>query len=192
MDIVNKYIITNDESYVSNQNATGVTPNKDNAYMWSSSLSAENVLKCAKERKGSSGVIVLSNDYYVKEIHLYETALDEDIVMDTRTISDFLDIVVYCAEERDTFAKELSTIDRKLSDINHFIEFQNLNAVDGFKIYKKIQELRQRRRYVKNRLKMADDINSQSIDPEVLKKILKYFKDLCYKPREIDFEDMLK
>lgn len=46
--------------------------------------------------------------------------------------------------------EKLSEIDKKIVDVEHFIEFHNLNGVDGFKIYKKLQNLFKERRQIKD------------------------------------------
>ena len=55
-----------------------------------------------------------------------------------------------------------------------------------------MQAIRQIRREIKHRLKIVQTINSQSIDPEVLKRLVKGFGNIYYKPREVDFDDILK
>ena len=60
----------------------------------------------------------------------------------------------------DQLVTELSLADKEISDIYHYIEFNNLNAVDGFKIYKRLQEALQKRRKVKDRLAEITSISN--------------------------------
>lgn len=192
VDRVSRYIITNCEQFVKNQNATSLTSNSDDAYMWTLKTSAENVLSDAKNRSSNSPHATIDNSYKVEPVYIYVSDIEPDISSDLDTIKLFADIVQDSAEREESLLAQLSKVDRELSDIEHFIEFVDLNGVDGFKIYKKMQALRQIRREIKHRLKIVQTINSQSIDPEVLKRLVKGFGNIYYKPREVDFDDILK
>lgn len=192
IDTIYKYMIAGDDGYISNSNGTGVTPNRDNAYLWSTPEAAENVLRDARNRKESSGHPKIGNDFEVAAVKLYEKDIPDDIIMDLEVVKQFIDIVVDSADREQDLKDALSNVDRQLSDIEHFIEFTDLNARDGFKIYSKMKHLRRYRRDIKYRLKIIDSINSQNIDPEVLKRMVSYFKNLTYQPREIDFDEMLE
>ena len=192
VDRVSRYMITNGEQFVKNQNATAITSNSDDAYMWSLKTSAENVLSDAKNRSSNSPHATIDNSYKVEPVYIYVSDIEPDISNDLDTIRLFADIVQDSAEREESLLAQLSKVDRELSDIEHFIEFVDLNGVDGFKIYKKMQSIRQIRREIKHRLKIVQTINSQSIDPEVLKRLVKGFGNIYYKPREVDFDDILK
>ena len=192
VDRVSRYMITNGEQFVKNQNATAITSNSDDAYMWSLKTSAENVLADARNRSSNSSHASIDNSYKVEPVYIYVSDIEPDISNDLDTIKLFADIVQDSAEREESLLAQLSKVDRELSDIEHFIEFVDLNGVDGFKIYKKMQSIRQIRREIKHRLKIVQTINSQSIDPEVLKRLVKGFGNIYYKPREVDFDDILK
>lgn len=189
---VSRYIITNFEQFVKNQNATSLTTVSDDAYMWTLKTSAENVLSDAKNRSSNSPHATIDNSYKVEPVYIYVSDIEPDISNDLDTIKLFADIVQDSAEREESLLAQLSKVDRELSDIEHFIEFVDLNGVDGFRIYKKMQSIRQIRREIKHRLKIVQTINSQSIDPEVLKRLVKGFGNIYYKPREVDFDDILK
>lgn len=192
VDRVSRYIITNGEQFVKNQNATSLTSSSDDAYMWTLKTSAENVLSDAKNRSSNSPHATIDNSYKVEPVYIYVSDIEPDISDDLDTIRLFADIVQDSAEREESLLVQLSKVDRELSDIEHFIEFVDLNGVDGFRIYKKMQSIRQIRREIKHRLKIVQTINSQSIDPEVLKRLVKGFGNIYYKPREVDFDDILK
>lgn len=192
VDKITKYIITDGTNFVNNSNAKTVCQNSNDAYMWSLKVSAENVLKDAKNRNANSDLVRLDSKYRIEEVYLYRSDVPNDVISDIKVIADFADIVRDSAEREEELLSHLSKIDRELSDIEHYIEFVDLNGVDGFKIYKKMQNLRQFRREIKYRLKIMHDINSQSIDPDVLKRLCSFFKDLYYRPKVVDFDDILK
>ena len=54
--------------------------------------------------------------------------------------------------------QNLSTADREISDELHYIEFCNLNASEGYKSYKRLKELQQKRRAIKNSFEMLDTV----------------------------------
>lgn len=53
-----------------------------------------------------------------------------------------------------------STIDKRISDILHYLEFYPISASDGYKLSKQLQDLRRERRQVKNELHAIGVINS--------------------------------
>lgn len=182
LDKITKYMITDREKYVTDSNAVHISTNADSAYLWSSKTAAENVMKYSSR---------LDNTYKVEELNLYKSDISKDILSDISVIQSFLDIVIDSAEHEEDLSEMLSKIDREVSDIEHFIEFVDVDVIKGFKLYKRIQELKQQRRDVKYKLRIAKDINSQSIDPEVLRKLIKYFNEnLYYRPKIVDFDNM--
>ena len=64
----------------------------------------------------------------------------------------FNGFVAELLEEKERNQNLLSILDRKLSDCLHFLENEKANAATLSKINKKIRELRQERREVKNTL----------------------------------------
>lgn len=70
----------------------------------------------------------------------------------------------------------LSIADKKISDIEHFIEFNNLNAANGYKAYKLLKEVLEERREVKNQIEelrpTLDFINGTHLTDTKKKTIL--------------------
>lgn len=58
--------------------------------------------------------------------------------------------------------EEQSKVDRMISDIEHYIEFTNFNASDGYKLAKSIQDLRRYRRKIKDEIAIIDTIIKQN------------------------------
>lgn len=54
--------------------------------------------------------------------------------------------------KKEALTSELSKVDLELEDFLHYVEFENFNACQGYKYAKKIQELRQTRRDIKDEL----------------------------------------
>lgn len=61
-------------------------------------------------------------------------------------------------EEREKLTQNLSTVDREICDELHYMEFCNLNAAEGYKSYKRLKELQQKRRAIKNSFEMLDAV----------------------------------
>lgn len=186
---IERYAITDGEIWVENNTASKLTTDREEANTWSSETSAQNVLKDAMNRSNNSK---LSNSFKVVQYNIYESDLDPVDIETIKTLQNFVDIIFESKETASNLAEELRRVDRELSDLEHFIEFTDLDIRRGFKAYKKLQTLRQTRRELKRRLKLAKEINSQNIDPNVIKSVISYLKNVNYRPRELDFNDILE
>lgn len=85
---------------------------------------------------------------------------------------------------RDYYSHLNSVTDMESQDILHKIEFCNENVVNGYRLYKQLQSVRQRRRTAKNGFEITSNLAKYltrtiaSID-----KILEIQKSRVYKPR---------
>lgn len=85
-------------------------------------------------------------------------------------------------------SQELSDIEAKIVDLEHYMEFSKLNAMQGFKAYSALRKVLKRRRAIKNEQKLVSVINrncncSDGID-EIL-KALDGLKHQKYQPRAL-------
>ena len=64
----------------------------------------------------------------------------------------FSNVVEEIKEIKLKLSEEQSILDQKVLDIQHYIESRNLNAVEGYKAYKLLQETLKERRMVKNKM----------------------------------------
>lgn len=90
---------------------------------------------------------------------------------------------------KDNLLSQLSKIDQELSDINHYIEFVNLNAAQGYKAYKMIKDRRIKRRSIKNELQVVDIILSKKISETATDEIQKAISGMDkrkYEPRVLN------
>lgn len=93
------------------------------------------------------------------------------------------------SQRQEYLIKQLSLVDREISDCLHYIEFCKLNAAQGYKAYKLIKERRIRRRMIKNELKVIDCILDKKIGDSILNEvndIIKKMDNRTYKPRELE------
>ena len=87
---------------------------------------------------------------------------------------------------KEELTNQLSQVDKELSDINHYIEFVNLNAAQGYKAYKIIKERRIKRRSIKNELEVLSIILGKKISDSVTDEIQKAVSGMDgrrYEPR---------
>lgn len=87
---------------------------------------------------------------------------------------------------KDELTQQLSAVNQELTDIFHYIEFCNLNAAQGYKVYKLIKDRRIKRRTIKNELEIVTAILSKKIGDGIESEISKIVDDLetrKYEPR---------
>ena len=85
-------------------------------------------------------------------------------------------------------SEEIGDIDAKIVDLEHYIEFNPLNARDGYKIYRKLRELLCKRRHLKNEQKVVSAINENHSAEKQLSNIIAVINDCKnreYKPRKL-------
>ena len=87
---------------------------------------------------------------------------------------------------------ELSKYDRQVTDVEHYIEFNigKLNAQEGWKAYKLLQDVLVRRRKVKDELQIISVVRDKMAFPEDIANIDKRVKELesrTYEPREFKY-----
>ena len=90
---------------------------------------------------------------------------------------------------KDELVQQLSKVDQELSDVNHYIEFCNLNAAQGYKAYKMIKDRRIKRRNIKNELQVVDIILSKKICETATDEIQKAIAGMdqrTYEPRVLN------
>ena len=119
-----------------------------------------------------------------------DTIFDSDTCNDENTCSNpelrdevvntvFADI----ANRKVTLNNKLSEVDRKICDVLHYIEFNKLNACDGYKTYKMIREYRLERRAIKDEIEMLDDVYNNIT--KLIEESINRLSNRKYKPREL-------
>ena len=82
--------------------------------------------------------------------------------------------------------QEISDVESKIIDVEHYIEFKQLNARNGYMAYKKLKELLCERRRLKNEQKIINEINKNQSVNAPIKKIISVIEEgdkYSYKPR---------
>lgn len=80
-----------------------------------------------------------------------------------------------------------STVDKEISDLYHYIEFNRLNAYQGYLAYKKLRGLLLRRREIKDEV-LAMNALRDSINYEKLSQFKNMINTRTYSPRQ--YEDL--
>lgn len=86
-------------------------------------------------------------------------------------------------------AKNLGTVDRKISDVLHFLELNSFNAVNGYHLSKRLKDLRIERRNIKDRMAwnaIMKNLSYTSVTTGDLVKSLQGLDTRKYTPREPD------
>lgn len=90
------------------------------------------------------------------------------------------------SEKHSTLSQKLSLIDQEISDIQHYIEFNKLNAAEGYKAFKMLQDKLLQRRVIKNDMVKFQVLSSAKISDifdGTLDKNLKEVTNKTYRPR---------
>lgn len=129
----------------------------------------------------------------IKQVTQTELNSNTEKVMVTENIQKWLDkisnlngLAKEAKNRKEELLKQLHKLEGELLDIEHYIEFSNLNAAQGYKASKDIKDCRVRRRSVKNELLVLDIILEQKVDEMVSEEIHKRVKGIdkrTYKPR---------
>lgn len=85
--------------------------------------------------------------------------------------------------------EKLSKYDRQKSDVEHYIELNagKLNACDGFKAYKLLQDILVERRKVKDELQIIQSVrDTMSLSEDIDEKVRK-LESRKYEPRELTY-----
>lgn len=101
-------------------------------------------------------------------------------------INDMNGLVKDARQRKEILEKQLKDLEDEKIDIEHYIEFQNLNAAQGYKASKELKICRVKRRTVKNELAVIDIILELQMKEIVSSKIYQKIEELdrrTYKPR---------
>jgi hypothetical protein len=106
-----------------------------------------------------------------------------DILSKVKEINEF---ATQLEERRTLLYDKVSECDREICDIQHAAEFFNLNAAQGYKLYKMLHDVCVRRRAYKNEIQEIDLTLGKKINKDSLadlEKRLTAINNKTYKPR---------
>lgn len=102
-------------------------------------------------------------------------SLSEKVMMEYEKLQNELSI------RKNKLQKEMSEVDMEIVDLKHYAEFYNLNAYDGYKMYKMLHDTTQRRRKIKNEIAEIDSFRNYLKNTKSFHDVLHAEKK--YKPR---------
>lgn len=112
--------------------------------------------------------------------------ISENIRIWLDKINDMNGLVKDATKRKELLEKQLRDLEDEKIDIEHYIEFQNLNAAQGYKASKELKICRVKRRTVKNEIAVIDIILSHQMKEIVSNEIYQKIEELdrrTYKPR---------
>lgn len=177
------YVICDGNFYLcQDKNGYSKVTDIDNATKWKKITSANNVCKSLSNNEKYNNFVVRYASNTTNELAEY-TELDYDIVDKANEIAS----LAKQAENRRTYLLEkIQMIDLEIVDIEHAAEFYNLNASQGYKLYKMLHNARVERREFKNELEKINMFLSATISSdkmENLKKSIVGLDNRQYTPR---------
>ena len=121
----------------------------------------------------------------VKE--LSEDSLEENqITKWSGAIESLTGLVLDAETRRDELTVSMSDIDKEITDIQHYIELNNLNAYQGFLAYKMLQVRLRKRRKIKDELQVLTQLGNCKIESSTLIDVQNAIKEMdnrVYTPR---------
>ena len=77
-------------------------------------------------------------------------------------INDLSNTIQTLLSEKDNLVNSLSEVNGKEQDILHYIEFNKFNAAEGYKLSKRLQNIRKERRIIKNKIDIINVIKQDN------------------------------
>ena len=210
------YVITNGQgSYITQNNKTGKCvgiKNLNSATRFATLAEANNIFKnnISKKLQKSYSVKIMEEDQ--KTAEMISEVLDKNARRTThetvkalankempktqcsdlvKTISDVSELLNGLSQRYTKDCNLLSEVDREIVDIEHYIEFNNFNAAEGYNAYKMLQNALKRRRIIKNDrecLTFIKEAGLQKSKVDALVKGIEKFanEDRMYTPRVLN------
>lgn len=150
------YIITNGRNYLgidSNQQITTVAK-RDKAKRFTYDK-AKNVLANLNRQLKNLGYYMELDEEANQFIEQASSENNQEINIILSWVQEFESYVQDIGKKRDTLSYELSRVDAEIEDILHAAEFYNLNACEGYKLYKMLRDARIRRRKLKDYIEVV-------------------------------------
>ena len=113
--------------------------------------------------------------------------IEDDNIKDwLEKINTIRDVLSGSSSRKDELLGKLSEVDREISDINHYIEFGNYNACQGWRCFKMLQTLLRQRRKYKNEIQVLQMIKECKFDNDSISSLSEKIAEVSnklYHPR---------
>lgn len=182
LDESNKLIVVNKEEL-----ATKFTLAKANSII---QKHIKPMQRCQFILKEVPNELSLEDDYLELEKNAYISTRFDDMNTDWKW--EMENLISFCSQlkqYRVNLNYMLSEVDKEICDIMHYIEFYNLDAAKGYKMYKMLKDCRLRRRKIKDEYEKVNAAIIALANEDLIEKIktaLKQIKGLdkrLYTPR---------
>lgn len=181
------YIISDNQEkhflHLNKNKSFSIVTDRKQAYKWNTFNKANNVLT----NLPASLLLYTTNWKITLDSQSSQTTLPLTPLVPTRSPSpkssikeDIISFRKKLEDELNSLSTQLSDIDKEKEDVVHYIEFNTLNACQGYKIYNLLHEIMQDRREIKNKYSYI-----QSILDNLDSTILKNDKPRTYTPKAL-------
>jgi len=168
------------------------------ATRWQNKQKAENVLRSCINKNlrpryhvdlvpGTANNFAMSAAKEQEMINIGATVIEDgQIDKWAADIDSFATFIDETETRRGQLDEKLSSIDKQITDICHYIEFGKYNAYQGWLITNMLRNRLQQRRKVKNELLFLHDLMRCNVDGsmiDTMKNTMRKIKELEYKPR---------
>lgn len=197
MNVLAQYVITNGTRWVmrdrnnkyvptSNEALADVFGNKEANSVYQNNLSKtlKSVFHVEKIDKPPALIKQISHEEVKSNTETVSVA--ENIQYWVDKVSGLNGLAAEALHRKEELINQLSEVDKELCDINHYIEFCNLNAAQGYKAYKMIKDRRVKRRSIKNELDVLNMILGKKLSESVTNEITNAVSGMdkrIYEPR---------
>lgn len=187
------YVITNSKGSYIGKDGSKYVPIKSfkKAIQWAELSKANNVLSHGLNNKlrGEYNVVAIEDSSNRDIVNTIDVAIeDNNIGYWENRLQDVFSLTNDAQNRFVELNDALSTVDKKITDVQHYIEFNNLNASEGWKCFNLLQSLLRERRTIKDEretLKKILDYGFNKKNIEQLCKELKTTKEKIYTPRAL-------
>lgn len=158
------YIIKGENGHYISKDNNGtfcLTSKLEQACKFPSKDKAKNVTKNLPKILHSLKYAIITDEENSSDI-VNERYIPVDIDNVAEKISQLSEAFKIIKGNKEWLLQEESRIDLELSDLYHFIENHTFNASEGYKLCKRIKDLRIERRRIKNEIKIADVVTNHT------------------------------
>ena len=194
------YVITDGNgSFIRHDEGTGrYVPIRSlkHAKQWDSAAKAGAILKnsISSSIRSNYEVRLVETEQTVEKLTIAETQntislrpIEDDNIKDwLEKVNTIQEVLSGSGNRSAELNEKLSEIDKEISDVNHYIEFGNYNACQGWRCFKMLQMLLRQRRKYKNEIQVLQMIRDCRFDKDSLAVLSERIADVsnkCYHPR---------